>query len=138
MTRRIVVRANILVFAVLVVILLLVSGIIWDRFNAARSARQWSEHSYEVIDTIKDLNLAMRHAETGQRGYVLTGRDDYLAPYKEAIEHVGLLQDELQQLTADNPADQKRLRALLPVIQHKLEELAQTVQLRRDVGFDAA
>jgi signal transduction histidine kinase len=138
MTKRTVIGANFLVLAVLIVILLLIGGVTWDRFNAARSARQWTEHSYQVINIIKDLDLAINHAETGQRGFLLTGRDDYLAPYKDAVEHVGLLQGELQQLTADNAVQQKRLRGLLPTIQHKFEILAQTVQLRRDLGMDAA
>jgi CHASE3 domain sensor protein/nitrogen-specific signal transduction histidine kinase len=138
MTQRIIIRANILVLGVLIGILLLVGGMTWDRFNDARSARQWSERSYQVIDAIKDLNLALRSAETGQRGYLLTGRDDYLAPYKAAIDHVGALQGQLLQLTADNTIEQARLHELLPVIQHKLEDLAQTVQAQRDGGFNGA
>jgi signal transduction histidine kinase/CheY-like chemotaxis protein len=138
MTRYIVTRANFLVFGVLITILLLIGGATWDRFQAARAAQESSEHSYQVLGAIKDLNLAVRRAETGQRGYLLTGRDDYLAPYNDAVEHVSFLQGELQRLTADNPTEQERLRTLSPVIQHKMEELAQTVQLRRDVGFDAA
>ena len=51
---------------------------------------------------------------------------------------MNFLQGELQRLTADNAIEQQRLRALSPILQHKLEELAQTVELRRDVGFDAA
>jgi signal transduction histidine kinase len=138
MTKYIVTRANLLVFGVMVAILLVVGGMTWDRFSAARSAREWTQHSYEVLGTLKDLNLAVREAETGQRGYLLTGRDDYLAPYQAALERVGFLQGELQRLTADNPIEQQRLRALSPPLRHKLEELAQTVQLRRDVGFEAA
>ena len=138
MTRKLVSRANTLVFGVLIAILLLVGGVTWDRFTAARSARGWSDHTYEVLATLKDLHLAVREAETGQRGYLLTGSDDYLAPYQSALGRVTFLSGELQRLTADNPVQQGRLRSLAPVLQHKLEELAQTVQLRRDVVFEAA
>src|SRR6185312_16169113 len=72
MTKRTVVRANVLVFVALIAILLLLGGLTWDRFEAAAVARQWSEHSHQVIEAIKDLNLAIRDAETGQRGYILT------------------------------------------------------------------
>ena len=122
----------------LIALLILIGGVTWDRMNAARSAREWSRHSYEVLAAIKDLNLAVRDAETGQRGYLLTGDEEYLAPYQASMGRVSFLQGELQRLTADNPAEQERLRILAPILQHKLEELAQTVQLRRDVGFDAA
>ncbi len=138
MSKRIVARANLLVFGVLLAILALVGIVTWERLNASREAREWSQHSYRVLGTMKDLAIALRDAETGQRGYVITGKDDYLAPYDSARDRLGVLQGELQKLTADNPAQQERLRALAPVIQHKLEELAQTVQLRRDVGVEAA
>ncbi len=138
MSHSVVRRANLLMFGVLAVILLLVCGVTWDQINQARSARGWSQHTDDVIITIKDLNLAVRNAETGQRGFLLTGRDDYLLPYHAAIERVTFLTGELQRLTADNPVEQARLQALSPLLQHKLEELAQTVQLRRSVGLDAA
>jgi signal transduction histidine kinase/CheY-like chemotaxis protein len=138
MTTYIVTRANFLVFGVLVAILLLVGGMTWDRFQAARVGQEWSEHSYQVLGAIKDLNLAVRRAETGERGYLLTGKDSYLAPYNDAVDNVNFLQGELQRQTADNPAEQARLHILSPIVQHKMEELAQAVALRRDVGFDAA
>jgi signal transduction histidine kinase len=138
MSQYLVSRANALVFGVLIAILLLVGGITWHGFSIGREARLLSQHTYNVLGTIKDLGLAVRDAESGQRGYLLTGNDDYLAPYHDAVGRAAFLSGELQRLTADNPAEQERLRALAPILQHKLEELAQTVQLRRDDGLDAA
>lgn len=138
MTRYLVTRANLLVLGVLVVILALVGAVTWERLNASRAAREWSQHSYRVLTTTKDLAIALRDAERGQRGYLLTGRDEYLGPYNAARDRFGLLQGELQKLTADNAAQQERLRALGPILQHKLEELAQTVQAHRDSGLETA
>ncbi|CAO4148357.1 Sensor histidine kinase RcsC [Methylorubrum aminovorans] len=138
MTRHLVTRANLLVFGVLVAILALVGALTWERLNASRVAREWSQHSYRVLGTTKDLAIALRDAERGQRGYLLTGRDEYLGPYNEARDRIGLLRGELQALTVDNPAQQDRIRALAPIVQHKLEELAQTVQARRDGGLESA
>ncbi|KAB1072476.1 CHASE3 domain-containing protein [Methylobacterium planeticum] len=138
MSKRIVARANLLGFGVLLAILALVGAVTWERLDASREARAWSQHSYRVLATLKDLAIALRDAETGQRGYIITGRDDYLAPYEAARDRLGILQGELQKITADNPAQQERLHALAPVVQRKLEELAQTVRLRRDVGVEAA
>jgi signal transduction histidine kinase/CheY-like chemotaxis protein len=138
MTKYIVTRANLMVFGVLIAILALVSAATWDRFSAARSARNWSQHSYAVLGALGDLNLSIRDAETGQRGYLLTGSDVYLQPYTAALGTVTLLEGELQQLTADNPIQQQNLQVLAPIIQRKLNELAATVQARRDFGLDAA
>ena len=138
MSQYLVRRANVLVLVVPLVFLSVIGVFSWERLNASRDAREWSQHSYAVLSTMKDLAIALRDAERGQRGYLLTGRDEYLGPYHAARDRLGLLQGELQKLTADNPAQQGRLRALSPAVQHKLEELAQTVQARRDGGLEAA
>ncbi len=138
MTQYLVRRANLLVLGVLMAIVALVGAVTWERLNASREAREWSQHSYRVLSTTKDLAIALRDAERGQRGYVLTGRDEYLAPYDAARDRLGLLQGELQKLTADNPTQLERIRALAPAIQQKLEELAQTLQARRDGGLENA
>ena len=138
MTRYVITRANILVLGVLMGLVLLAGGLTWERMDSTRDARRWSLHAYEVMDTIGALQRALRSAESGQRGFLLTGDEDYLAPYRNAMNEVNALQGELVHLTADNPVQQPRIQALGPLVQRKLEELAQTIQLRRTVGLDAA
>src|SRR5690242_11359815 len=135
MSRYVVTRANLLVLGILMGFVVLVGALAWERADASRDAREWSLHAYEVMDTIGALQLAVRSAESGQRGYLLTGDEAYLAPYERAINRVGSLQGELQHLTADNPVQQQRVGILAPLVQRKLEELAQTIQLRRSVGI---
>jgi signal transduction histidine kinase/FixJ family two-component response regulator len=138
MSKYLVTRANGLVFAVLVAILVLVVGATWNRFNATTVARQWSQHTYDVLGTIKDLDHAVDEAESGERGYLLTGSDDDLAPYEAARARMSAREGDLQRLTADNPMQQARLRDLAPLLQRKLEQLTETVQVRRDIGPEAA
>lgn len=138
MATYLVARANKMFVAVLIASAIAFGWLTWDRIASARQAREWSQHSYDVLAAVKDLNLAIRDAETGQRGYLLTGRDEYLTPYNQAVEKVSFLEGELQRLTADNSKQQTRLRNLSPIVQHKLEELGQTVELRRTDGFGAA
>ncbi|PPQ27998.1 CHASE3 domain-containing protein [Rhodopila globiformis] len=138
MSKQIVARANFLVFAVLIGFLALIGALTWDGFATTRSARGWTEHTYTVLATLRDLRIALRDAETGERGYLLTGGDDYLAPYQAALGRISILEGDLQQQTADNPAQQARLRSLVPTIQSRLEQFAQTIQVRRDSGPDAA
>jgi len=131
-------RANAIILAVLTAFLLLIGLVTWDRFLATRSARGWVEHTWQALATLKDLDIAARDVETGQRGFLLTGDAADLAPYKAALGQVAILQNELQRLTADSPAQQDRLRALAPLLQLKLQELAETLKIRRDAGLDAA
>ncbi len=138
MSSRTVARANFLLFGVFVAILLLVSSLTWEALDAVRAARIWSEHTWEVLGTLRNLEIGIRDAETGQRGYLLTGDEDYLTPYKDAMDRVTFLQGDLQRLTADSPRQQARLEQLSPLLQRKLEELAQTIELRRTQGLEAA
>jgi methyl-accepting chemotaxis protein len=86
-----------------------------------------------VLSDVKD-------AETGQRGFLLTGDEHYLEPYQSGITAVFQKLTDLRDLTKDNPNQQRRLDTLEPLIQAKFDELKDTVDLRRDPtkGFDAA
>jgi signal transduction histidine kinase/FixJ family two-component response regulator len=138
MSKKLVSRANLLVFGGLIALLALTVITTWDRFAATRSARQWTDHSYQVLGEIRDLEISVFDAETGQRGYLLTGNTDYLAPYEAALSRITLLLGEIQELTADNADQQANLRILAPALQHRAQQLAQAVQIRRDKGLEAA
>jgi signal transduction histidine kinase/CHASE3 domain sensor protein/CheY-like chemotaxis protein len=131
-------RANELVLTAVLLLVAVMALLTWDQFRVAHEARFWVRHSYQVIGAIKDIGSAVRRAESGQRGFLLTGDRDYLAPYDGAAERIAPLQRDLQHLTADNPVQQDRLRALAPLVQEKLAELARTIDLRRESGAEAA
>lgn len=95
-------------------------------------------HTYQVITTLDDLLQALTDAETGQRGYILTGQDDYLQPYTAALATINTDVQSLRQLTSDNPNQQKRIDSLEPLIASRLSVIKQTIDLRRTSGFDAA
>ena len=80
----------------------------------------------------------MKDAETGQRGYVITGETSYLEPYQGAHEAVDQKLKRLLELTADSPIQQRRLAAIEPLVAAKFAELQATIDLRRTKGFAAA
>ncbi|AVH70402.1 response regulator [Nostoc sp. 'Lobaria pulmonaria (5183) cyanobiont'] len=95
-------------------------------------------HTYKVLSQLEDLNLQLTNAETGQRGYVLTGEQRYLEPYNAAIQVLDQKLKVLQNLTADNPKQQQQLDILQPLITQKLDELKETIDLRQNQGFEAS
>ncbi|XGV95383.1 MAG: response regulator [Leptolyngbya sp. BL-A-14] len=110
-----------------------------------RSTRQLIEtskresHTYEVISQVEELLSRLKDAETGQRGYVITGEKKYLEPYNSAVQVLdGRTRGRLRELTRDNPAQQQRLNQLEPLVNAKLSELDETIQLRQKQGFAAA
>jgi signal transduction histidine kinase/DNA-binding response OmpR family regulator/CHASE3 domain sensor protein len=95
-------------------------------------------HSYEVMTTLQELLSTLQDAETGQRGFLLTGNESYLNPYDLAIQNVPARLTQIGDLTVDNPRQQERLRALRVHVNAKLAELKQTIDLRRERGDASA
>jgi PAS domain S-box-containing protein len=96
------------------------------------------EHTYKVINKLGTLLSQLTDAETGQRGYLLTGELRYLKPYNNAIASIDKNLDELQKLTANNPDQQQHITQLSPLITFKLAELKETITLRQSQGYEAA
>lgn len=101
-------------------------------------AEHWVIHTQEVRDKLANLQSELKDAETGQRGYVITGVEDYLQPYNSAVASIYSMLADLKTLTSDNPNQQRRLDDLKPLIDGKLAELRETIDLRRNQGFEAA
>ncbi len=95
-------------------------------------------HTGDTLAALDDVLSTMKDAETGQRGYLLTGDEGYLRPYSAATQETGPRLDALQRLTVDNPAQQDRLATLKQHIAAKLGELKQTVDLRQGGAAAAA
>jgi len=106
-------------------------------FNTTRLIENdgWVKHTYQVRRNLEQLLSLMKDAETGQRGYLITGEESYLDPYTAALGSIPSTLNEVRTLTSDNPHQQARLDALEPLL---IAELKQTIELRRNQGFDAA
>ena len=90
------------------------------------------------IERLNALLSLLKDAETGQRGYLLTGAERYLEPYQDALAALWERQRELRVGLADRPRQRERLDALQPLIAAKLAELHRTIELRRSEGEAAA
>jgi CheY-like chemotaxis protein/signal transduction histidine kinase/CHASE3 domain sensor protein len=95
-------------------------------------------HSHEVIVTLGDLLSTVQDAETGQRGFLLTGNEKYLEPYSAALANVGAKLATVTSLTQDNSEQQDRIVPLRRHLDAKLAELKETIQARRAQGGEAA
>jgi methyl-accepting chemotaxis protein len=107
--------------------------------SIARQAESaaWVSHTHQVRDAFSDLGRELVDAETGQRGFVITGEDRYLAPYTSALEQIRHTFERVQRLTSDSEV-RRRLERLLPMIEKRLAILADTIELRRTRGAPAA
>jgi PAS domain S-box-containing protein len=121
-----------------VLILVAESALFYSIWMSLAERDQWSVHTHEVLEKVESLLSEMKDAETGQRGYLLTGKDRYLEPYNTAIQAIPAQLAELRKLTADDPRQQSRIESLRPLIAAKLAELKETIELRRTGGSGPA
>ncbi len=92
-------------------------------------------HTYQVQRDLGDLLSQLTDAETGQRGFVITGKEDYLGPYVTALSQIRSTFDHIRTVTSDNPDQQRRLDQLRPLIDEKLVQLAKSIEMRRKDGL---
>ena len=98
------------------------------------------ENSHELLHCQEDILSLLKDAETGQRGFLLTGgNDEYLGPYSRAITAIGPKLSEFAAL-ADRtlPRQDDFAGELETLIGEKLAELAKTINLQRSGNAEAA
>ena len=98
----------------------------------------WVTHSYKVKEILAETLASLTSAETGQRGFVLTGDDSYLQPYDDAIRVINGDLETMRELTTDNPRQEARIADLQPMVTRRLSVLANIIQVRRQSGERAA
>ncbi len=125
-------------FGLALLALTAVGAVSYDSTSKLIESAEWVRHTHEVLDGLDNLLSDMKDAETGQRGYVITGEPRYLEPYQGAHEAVDQEMKHMLELTADNPSAQRRLAAIEPLVAAKFAELQETIDLRTTKGFAAA
>jgi methyl-accepting chemotaxis protein len=123
-------------FALALLLLIVIGAVSYRSFVKLATTAEWVTHTHQVLEHISGLVGQLKDAETGQRGYIITGDEAFLEPYQTGSASVANVLKELRQLTADNPNQQKRLDAAEPLIAAKLAELKQTIDLRRKGDLD--
>ena len=94
-------------------------------------------HTYEVIDTTKDVLIGLDDAETGERGYLLSGERRYLDPYQKALQRLTELRNVLAAYVSADLGSSFSMSELNGLIDKKLSELGQSIALH-DQGDDKA
>ncbi len=98
----------------------------------------WVRHTHEVLARLQKVNSDLIGVQSAVGGFVITGREDFLAPYGATLPELQNDERTLRRLTADNPSQQERLTALETVIGQRLAFADRTVDLQRRRGSAAA
>ncbi|BFM08704.1 hypothetical protein GCM10025791_29350 [Halioxenophilus aromaticivorans] len=124
--------------AVTFVLLIVVIGVsLWARYIE----NDVSDRLADIAAIKSQLTITfslLQDAETGQRGYLITQEQEYLAPYLTAIKRISAALDHLAQLTADSPALSNRVAMISELAGEKLQELALTIHLAQTQSIEQA
>ena len=118
-------------FALAFLLLLGIGLVAYRSITVLTSTSHLVTHTHQVLERVSEVLSLLKDAETGQRGFVITGDEAFLEPYQSGTSNVHTVVKELRELTSDNPNQQKRIDEAEPLIAAKLAELKQTIDLRR-------
>jgi signal transduction histidine kinase/DNA-binding response OmpR family regulator/CHASE3 domain sensor protein len=122
-----------------VIVFFVVSGALaYLNVKSIRDGNQKVIQSQQTVTALNEILSAAQDAETGQRGFLLTGNERYLEPYRAALASIPARLESIRVTTQDNAAQQARLKELSVRLDDKLAELKETIEMRRSRGLDAA
>lgn len=119
-------------------LVLVVGGASYYAVGRSTRAAEAVAHTDSTLIEREKLLSALKDAETGARGFVLTGDTAFLEPFNGAQTKVSASLQALRLLTADNPRQQARLDTLESVDSDALSYAAQIVRYRREGGYQIA
>ena len=125
-------------FAAAIATVLLIAFFGYRSLDNVSQSTVLAAHTVGVLQRVDGLMSSLKDAETGQRGYLLTGRETYLEPYNNARADVPGELQELRRLTADNPRQLELLSQIQRFADQKFSELQDTIVLKRAGNSEGA
>jgi signal transduction histidine kinase len=113
-------------FAVLIAVSLAVAFLINDARENHAQVRETMEMQYQLIN----LQFQLRSAESNQRGFVLSGDEEFLRRYKNVAGRVAPALKAVQELPSTTAAQRRVIAAIVPTVNQKLDEMQRTISLR--------
>ena len=115
-------------FAIVIAVMILNSTFLWSAFHSVRNHETWLLHSNQVVLKIEAILSSVKDAETGMRGYLLTGKPEYLDPYYDGVNESWSNLRRLKQLTTDNKSHQDMIVSIEDTMSQRLEILKNSIE----------
>lgn len=119
-------------FGAIAVIVFIQTLIVQYTARQLRTASKQVEDIYQVELLLKGLEKTLVDAETGQRGFIFTNRENFLEPYNDAVSVIDDDIEELKTKVSDNQQQVDRLNEIENLVTAKLDELQETIELKRE------
>jgi len=125
-------------YGIALLFIVLISSIYYRCLLKLHSAEDQLYHSHLVLSAQANLIACLKDAETGQRGYLITGENKYLKPFNRARAEIDESLSVLVDLIQNDISRQESLKSVKQLIAQKFAELDETIDVRRTKGSDAA
>jgi CHASE3 domain sensor protein len=125
-------------FVFTLAVLLTMGWLCYRSQTIVEGAELWEAHTHIVITELSQSLSSLKDAETAQRGYIITGRQEDLDPYASSLTKIDPYLNALRHLTADNALQQQRLAVITPLVAAKIAELKETIEVRTTGGIESA
>ena len=123
----------VLTFAAILVFAGVLLGVALANTSKLLETVKWNTHTYQVLTASEKMLLSMVNIETGLRGFVASGDEKFLAPFKQGQQDFGTHFDKAKSLTSDNAAQQGRLDKMMANHKQFMDVATALTALRRDV-----
>lgn len=115
-----------------VFLLVLISTIVSDvTTNALENSRNLVAKSYQVKESLVELEKTLVDAETGQRGFIFSGKEEFLEPYNQAIYKIDDILENVEVIVSDSSTQVENLVQIRELANQKLEELKTTIDWKK-------
>lgn len=122
-------------FGAILFLILIVLTIAYINFGKTVESNGWTIHTYEVMAESDAMLLSLVNVETGERGFLVGGRDEFLEPYKAGKSSFMEHWQKAKSLTSDNPEQQQRLDKLKAEFESWMSSYNKnSIQMRREVS----
>ena len=125
-------------FLIVVISVILSIYISYNNSKKIIESEGWVIHTQEVLTQLENIEARLLDLETGQRGFLITGKESYLEPFNSSLAIIYNELELLREKTIDNSSQTPRIDSLKLTIDKKIEELKLTIELRKNIGFEAA
>jgi methyl-accepting chemotaxis protein len=122
-------------YGVILSLMLIIAVVVFISVKSLTNNFGWVDHTHKVLAKASRIQAAAVDMETGMRGYLLAGKEEFLEPYHNGHNTFISLASSLSDTVADNPAQVQLLKEISKTITSWQENVTEPmIQLRREIG----
>jgi methyl-accepting chemotaxis protein len=122
-------------YGFIIMLMILIAVVVFFSTKSLITNIGWVDHTYKVLAKASVIEAAAVDMETGMRGFLLAGKDEFLDPYNNGKERFQVSISELMETVSDNPSQVLLLKETKETIEQWISQVVEVqIEIRRKVG----